>query len=992
MKIADKITLTFFAATVALIAVSSSIFYLDMRKSLMDEVADHLETTARSREKHILTYLQMLKSSVAQLSRSVVLENFLRAPADDPRKSALFDLAMERLRRTMEADPSVYEFLLMDPAGNIVASSDSLSIGQDESADSLFVGGLSGIFVKDAYYNEALKRSFLAVSSPVVDARTGRMLGVLAARVELADLFRITTERTGLRQTGEIYIINKYGYMITPSRFSKDTFLKQKVDTDNARLAALHRDEKERELVVGRDYRGHAVYGTHAYIPELQWRILTEIDAGEILAPLVRMRALCLTVLLLASLIALAVGRAVARAIAGPIYRLQEGMEKVGTGKLNHRVGTDASDEIGQLSRAFDAMIGALQTKIVSIDILKTEIAARKRVEQSLTESERKFRTIFESSKDAMMMLEPDGGFTDANKATLELFGCDSKERFASLRPVDISPARQPDGRLSTEKAREMMMIAMKQGSHFFEWTHKRLSGEEFPATVLLTRLELDGKEILQATVRNIALEIRAHEVIQSAAREWAETFDSMPEGVSIHTQDFEIMNVNASLCRMLGKGKEELLGKKCFRIFHNAGSAITGCPAEMLLITGKSERAEIFEPTLNRWLEVSVSPVRGDDGAIARIIHVVSDVTERKKAEAKVAEAMAAKSRFLSMVSHELRTPMTAIREGIGIVLDGSSGPLTEEQKDFLETAKRNVDRLSRLVNDVLDFQRLDAGRASFTMRPGNVGEVIDEVVKAMLPVTRGKELSLESRVEPGLPMTLFDRDMLTQVLINLVNNAVKFTDAGGVTVAAARKGDSIVVSVSDTGVGIKKEDIGKLFRDFSQLEEGLARRKASTGLGLAISKKIVEAHKGEIWVESEFGKGAAFKFRLPVRTKLMVMVIDDDKEILSLCRTLLEREGYEVACVENGAAGILAAKRDRPDIVILDMVMAGIRGYEVIGRLRSDGQTSGIPILAMSGYSDELEKLGDKQEDATLLSIAKPFESEEFLKKIRLLLKQKT
>lgn len=368
------------------------------------------------------------------------------------------------------------------------------------------------------------------------------------------------------------------------------------------------------------------------------------------------------------------------------------------------------------------------------------------------------------------------------------------------------------------------------------------------------------------------------------------------------------------------------------------------------------------------------------------------SQMIERKKAEKKVEEAMEIKSHFISMVSHELRTPMTAIREGISIVLDGLAGNITTEQKDFLDTAKRNVDRLSRLINDVLDYQKLEAGRTMFNMQEEDVGLMINEVVKVMLPIAKGKSLYLESRTAPDTQKTIIDKDKIMQVLINLLNNAVKFTDKGGIVITASRDENSILISIKDTGIGVEKEDIPKLFQGFSQLEVARTKKRGGTGLGLAISKRIIEEHKGEMWLESEPGKGSEFKIRLPIKTKFKIIIVDDNKDILDICKGFLVDKGYDVICSGKGLEAIEIIQKDKPDLVLLDMKLEDINGYEIIGRLRSNKDISIIPILVMSGYPEELSKLESKKGEAALASISKPFHLEDLLSKIRALLRQKS
>ncbi|MFH1304940.1 MAG: ATP-binding protein [Candidatus Omnitrophota bacterium] len=253
--------------------------------------------------------------------------------------------------------------------------------------------------------------------------------------------------------------------------------------------------------------------------------------------------------------------------------------------------------------------------------------------------------------------------------------------------------------------------------------------------------------------------------------------------------------------------------------------------------------------------------------------LNILEDLKKAKEKIDRYSEdlekALRIKSDFTSMVSHELRTPLTAIKESIAIVLDGSSGPVNSEQKDFLETAKRNLDRLARLINDVLDLQKLEAGKIVFRMEQGDINSVVKEVVQIMEPVTREKQLRLAVETERNLPEVRFDRDKIIQVLVNLLNNAVKFTEEGGITIRTAGANNFIQVSVEDTGTGIKKSDIPKLFQQFVQLERGEGRKTGGTGLGLAISKEIVQKHGGKIWAESEEGKGTTFHFTLPIKER---------------------------------------------------------------------------------------------------------------------------
>ncbi|HOW35177.1 MAG TPA: ATP-binding protein [Candidatus Omnitrophota bacterium] len=389
MKLAHKISLSFFVVALVLASVAATIFYSISKNSLQNAIFNDLVSTCASRSRHVETYLEMLEISVGQLSKSTLLENFLKINGtNDPLQNEAFKDAIKRLKRTKEANKSIYEFLLMDQTGKVVVSSSENNIGADKSMDALFLGAQKGVYIKDAYFLEPSQEPLMAVSVPFLDSQTGEFLGVLAARVRLTELNAITTEKIGPNKTGETYIVNKYGYMITPSRFLKDTFLKQEVDTENIRRARLHKDKEhalsEKELgYVFPDYRGVPVVGTHEYIPRMDWVVLTEIDAQEAFTPLARLRLTFFLILFIVPFTSWVLGMGVVRAIiTGPLHRLHEGVEIIGNGNLDYRIGINERDEIGQLSRAFDAMAENLKNTTTSIESLNDEIYERSKVQE----------------------------------------------------------------------------------------------------------------------------------------------------------------------------------------------------------------------------------------------------------------------------------------------------------------------------------------------------------------------------------------------------------------------------------------------------------------------------------------------------------------------------------------------------------------------------------------------------------------------------------
>ncbi|MCE8422398.1 MAG: response regulator [Candidatus Methanoperedens sp.] len=235
------------------------------------------------------------------------------------------------------------------------------------------------------------------------------------------------------------------------------------------------------------------------------------------------------------------------------------------------------------------------------------------------------------------------------------------------------------------------------------------------------------------------------------------------------------------------------------------------------------------------------------------------------KTANIKLKKADEIKTQFLSVVSHELRTPLTPIKAQLQMILAGYFGELTEKQKKSLDMIMRNTLRQDRLVGDILDISKLEAGEMKFMMTRSNLNEVIVNAVETMIPLANPKNVILTLK-QDIIPEILLDKDRITQVIVNLINNALKFTDSGGtIDVELSGAKDCAIIKVKDTGIGIKKEDQERLFRPFVQVDSSYGRKYEGSGLGLAISKGIITFHGGKIWIESEEGKGSTFQFTIP-------------------------------------------------------------------------------------------------------------------------------
>jgi signal transduction histidine kinase len=389
MKIITKTVVLVFVLILIAGAVTITISEIISKNVVEQEVYSHLEIIAQSRADHIETFLELKRKMVEQLSHSVVILDLLLINKNDDDYANALNAVTKRLKSTAEAGECTHGVFVINNEGIIVASSDEIDIGKDKSAEPYFLDAKQGTSVKDAYVSQDRHINSLVFSAPVLDDN-GDFLGIVVIRYSMEGLDEITTDRTGLGEAGEIYFINKEGYMITPSRFVNDTFLKQKVDTENAVNCFR---EHENGVVICKNYMGTEVLGVTEHILNMDWCLLAEMDEEEAFAPVTWLTQTLLSLFAILSVAGMAISVMIARRVIKPILKLHQGTEEIERGNLDFKVGTKASDEIGQLSRAFDGMTAKLKKSRAELEEyssgLEEKVKERtKELEEKVTESE----------------------------------------------------------------------------------------------------------------------------------------------------------------------------------------------------------------------------------------------------------------------------------------------------------------------------------------------------------------------------------------------------------------------------------------------------------------------------------------------------------------------------------------------------------------------------------------------------------------------------
>ena len=489
-----------------------------------------------------------------------------------------------------------------------------------------------------------------------------------------------------------------------------------------------------------------------------------------------------------------------------------------------------------------------------------------------------------------------------------------------------------------------------------------------------------------------------SEEKARQTAEEWRTTFDSITDLVSICDTDFRLVRVNKAFADIFKKKPEGFIGKPCYEIVHGTNEPLPNCPHKVTMNTKKPAMVESFEPHLGMHLELSTSPIFDEKGEVVASVHVMRDITERKRVEhqlqerneqlqasyQKLQELDHLKDNFLSTVSHELRTPLTSIKGFAEILLDYEED--RETQTEFLTIINNESERLTRLIDDFLDLARIESGRMNWQDTTVAIPEAIEAASNATRALSAKKTLRVDIGLEPDLPTIWGDRDKLVQVVTNLLSNAIKFTPEGGKIRIGAEVirgsepddgSDVIRVSVSDTGIGIAPEEYQTVFEKFKQAGDTLTDKPKGSGLGLPICKEIVEHYGGRIWVESELGKGSTFYFTLPVvekaeaevprvkekraevviETGRTILVVDDETHIRRFLNHELTGRGYQVIEASGGRDAIALAREQHPDLITLDVLMPDIDGLDVTAVLKSAPDTRDIPIIILS-VVEEKEK----------------------------------
>ena len=588
-------------------------------------------------------------------------------------------------------------------------------------------------------------------------------------------------------------------------------------------------------------------------------------------------------------------------------------------------------------------------------------------------------------ASEAIFCISQDGRFKSVNRAACEMLGY-TREELLGLHVWDIDPSHPP-----TVWRRHWERLE-SEGAHTDETRHRTKDGRWIDVEVRSNRVEYGGQRFDFAFVSDITERKRIDAALRHSENQLRLVWEQSQDGMRLTDAEGRCLRVNTAFCELVRLPREELEGQLFTRIYApESHERILRAYVQRLRaheLAPRMERSITLWDGRSLWVEVSNSLIETRSGPM--VLSIFRDVSERKRAEEELSLARdraelanRAKSEFLANMSHEIRTPMNGVLGMIDLMLGTR---LNREQREYLEMARASASSLLRLLNDILDLSKIEAGQTELYVEPLSIRDCVEEALRVVALEAREKGLTLESRVGPEVPERLMgDPLRLRQIILNLVGNAVKFTPRGSVVVAVSADemlGDEVAlhVSVQDTGIGIPPERQSVIFDPFLQADGSTTRNYGGTGLGLAICQRLVSMMGGSITVESEPGKGSHFHFtvrmrRIPDDTPVQslesggeercmvnqstpsydVLLAEDNRVNQKLVQAILHKAGHRVWLARNGAEAVALHSRRRFDVILLDVQMPEMDGLEAAKLIRETEVETGrhTPIIALTAHA---------------------------------------
>lgn len=604
------------------------------------------------------------------------------------------------------------------------------------------------------------------------------------------------------------------------------------------------------------------------------------------------------------------------------------------------------------------------------------DMTARRRTEYSA----RFLASIVNSSDDAIISKSLDGIIQSWNASAEQLFGYTAEQAVG--RPISIIiPADRAD-----EEVRILALLRAGERVENFDTVRVRSDGQPVPVSLTISPIKDEAGRVVGASkiARDITERKRAEYELAVSEVRYRRLFEAAKDGILIldaHTG--RITDANLFMGKLLGYPHDHFLGKELWEIGLFSDKSASEAAVRELLQNGYVRYEHLpLESKGGQQVEVEIVANVYQEGRKPVIQCNIRDITERRRLEKRTkeqAEALAdlhrRKDEFLAMLSHELRNPLAPISKAVQLLrLQKNEDQLQHSARTVIE---RQVGQLIRLVDDLLEVSRITTGRIYLHQDRLALNGVVEHAVETVRPLIEQRRHALKLTLPPQQIWVYADAARLAQVVVNLLTNAAKYMDdAGYIFLSLQQEGDEAVLRVRDSGIGIAPELLPRIFDLFTQAERSLDRSQGGLGIGLCLVQRLVEMHRGRVEAHSSLGHGSEFIVRLPVvlnaapsptptretakptGPSLRVLVVDDNVDSTSVVAMLLKASGHDVRTAHDGPPAIETALDYRPHVVLLDIGLPGMNGFEVAKRLRQKSELGNAVLVAITGYGQEADR----------------------------------
>ena len=615
----------------------------------------------------------------------------------------------------------------------------------------------------------------------------------------------------------------------------------------------------------------------------------------------------------------------------------------------------------------------------VGVVLVFRDVSERRRAD----EAQARLAAIVESSQDAIVSKTLDSVIRTWNAGAERLFGYTAEEAVGQSITLIIPPER-------LDEEREILSrLARGERIEHYETIRRAKDGRRLHISLTISPLrDAEGRIVGASKVaRDVTERKRAQEALQASEQRFRTLAAHAPVGIFLAGREGNCLFVNECWCELAGLSPDEAKGRGWARALHPDDRERVYQEWCAAIEAGELFSAEYRFRTPEgkvRWVHGRAVGLLDEAGQVSEYLGTLTDITERREAVEALREADRRKDEFLALLAHELRNPLAPLRNGLQVMRLASDDPnLFARSRDMMD---RQLSHLVRLVDDLLDISRISRNKMELRRARVLLADVISSAVEIARPALEaaGHELTVSLPPEP-VPLEA-DLTRLAQVFGNLLNNSAKYTEPGGrVWLTARREGGQVVVAVRDTGIGIPAFALPNIFDMFSQVDRSIERSAGGLGIGLALVKGLVEMHGGTVEAASPGpGQGSTFTVRLPVQreraepspdrtakgaeeepagSKRRILVVDDNEDSATSMALMLQLTGNEVRAAHDGLEAVALAEQFRPQVILMDIGMPRLNGYEATRRIREQPWGRGMIILALTGWGQDVDRARSKE-----------------------------